>query len=219
MTLSLISIPVYANALGEDSEILSALNKINSISNVEVVYSKTYFEDYPNAIATGFPKQITTSSSCFVLPILVAPIDPAGSEFARVFQLTAKDLKKSAVFSAEVWSEAGLKLSSIYSSDSRTNPLIQDSSSFWAPTTLTQVPLKICDETLPSVKSKNYVLILKAGWALLSKDDIREFERTISVTYLPVVTAKKTTITCVKGKLIKKVTAVKPVCPSGYKKK
>jgi hypothetical protein len=31
--------------------------------------------------------------------------------------------------------------------------------------------------------------------------------------------AKKTTITCVKGKLTKKVTAIKPVCPKGYKKK
>ena len=30
---------------------------------------------------------------------------------------------------------------------------------------------------------------------------------------------KKTTITCVKGKLTKKVTAVKPKCPKGYKKK
>jgi hypothetical protein len=30
---------------------------------------------------------------------------------------------------------------------------------------------------------------------------------------------KKITITCVKGKLVKKVTKVKPVCPSGYKKK
>ena len=30
---------------------------------------------------------------------------------------------------------------------------------------------------------------------------------------------KKRTITCVKGKLIKKVTAVKPVCPKGYSKK
>jgi hypothetical protein len=30
---------------------------------------------------------------------------------------------------------------------------------------------------------------------------------------------KKTTITCAKGKLIKKVTAVKPMCPIGYKKK
>jgi hypothetical protein len=32
-------------------------------------------------------------------------------------------------------------------------------------------------------------------------------------------TIKKITITCTKGKLIKKVTAVKPKCPSGYKKK
>ena len=30
---------------------------------------------------------------------------------------------------------------------------------------------------------------------------------------------KKITITCIKGKLIKKVTAVKPQCPTGYKKK
>ena len=29
----------------------------------------------------------------------------------------------------------------------------------------------------------------------------------------------KTTITCIKGKTLKKVTAVKPVCPKGYKKK
>jgi hypothetical protein len=33
------------------------------------------------------------------------------------------------------------------------------------------------------------------------------------------IPAKKTTITCVKGKLIKKVTAVSPKCPAGYKKK
>ena len=34
-----------------------------------------------------------------------------------------------------------------------------------------------------------------------------------------VAAKKKTTITCVKGKLTKKVTAVKPTCPKGYKKK
>jgi membrane protein involved in colicin uptake len=30
---------------------------------------------------------------------------------------------------------------------------------------------------------------------------------------------KKTTITCLKGKLTKKVTAINPKCPTGYKKK
>ena len=33
------------------------------------------------------------------------------------------------------------------------------------------------------------------------------------------VNSKKSTITCTKGKLTKKVTAIKPTCPSGYKKK
>jgi hypothetical protein len=41
---------------------------------------------------------------------------------------------------------------------------------------------------------------------------------TATPTKKPVV-AKKTTITCVKGKTTKKVTAVKPTCPTGFKKK
>jgi hypothetical protein len=40
---------------------------------------------------------------------------------------------------------------------------------------------------------------------------------TVVATVKPV--AMKTTITCVKGKLTKKVTAIKPKCPAGYKKK
>jgi len=40
---------------------------------------------------------------------------------------------------------------------------------------------------------------------------------TVVATVKP--TAKKTTITCVKGKTIKKVTGVNPKCPAGYKKK
>jgi len=36
---------------------------------------------------------------------------------------------------------------------------------------------------------------------------------------LPKSTVNKSTIICIKGKLVKKVTAVKPVCPAGYKKK
>jgi hypothetical protein len=45
----------------------------------------------------------------------------------------------------------------------------------------------------------------------------------VSVTPSPTTVAKeiikKTTITCIKGKLVKKVTALKPKCPTGYKKK
>jgi TfoX/Sxy family transcriptional regulator of competence genes len=42
---------------------------------------------------------------------------------------------------------------------------------------------------------------------------------TFDIYTAPTPVAKKTTITCVKGKLTKKVTAVNPKCPAGYKKK
>lgn len=43
----------------------------------------------------------------------------------------------------------------------------------------------------------------------------------LPATPTPVATqpAKKVTITCIRGKLVKKVSGLKPVCPSGYKKK
>jgi hypothetical protein len=46
-------------------------------------------------------------------------------------------------------------------------------------------------------------------------------EPTLSPTPSPTATttAKKVTITCTKGKISKKVTAIKPTCPKGYKKK
>ena len=44
-------------------------------------------------------------------------------------------------------------------------------------------------------------------------------EADAKVAAAKVTSLKKITITCVKGKLTKKVTAVKPACPAGYKKK
>ena len=75
----------------------------------------------------------------------------------------------------------------------------------------------------------------KNGWLYLSANGFNYSAPTVRVKLTqeaekPVVTpspnasakptvAKKTTITCVKGKTSKKVTAVKPVCPSGFKRK
>lgn len=56
---------------------------------------------------------------------------------------------------------------------------------------------------------------IKAIWA----QDLKRDEQKVVSLELSVKPTKKTTITCVKGKLTKKVTAVKPVCPKGYKKK
>jgi hypothetical protein len=71
----------------------------------------------------------------------------------------------------------------------------------------------------------------KNGWLSLSANGFTFSEKTLQVklsqdapaaTPTPIAApaaAKKTSITCVKGKTSKKVTAVKPKCPAGYKKK
>ena len=54
-----------------------------------------------------------------------------------------------------------------------------------------------------------------------SQEGNSEFKPASNLILDFVITAtnKKTTITCVKGKLTKKVTAIKPKCPTGYKLK
>jgi hypothetical protein len=70
--------------------------------------------------------------------------------------------------------------------------------------------------------SKTDLLYLKGyGFTYSSPKLMVKFDKpaaVVAVKPLATVTVKKT-ITCVKGKTSKKVTAVKPVCPKGYKKK
>jgi hypothetical protein len=68
----------------------------------------------------------------------------------------------------------------------------------------------ICNVTLHmDVAEKFWPTKLTSSYKVLAEKKILEQAKPPSAT----------TITCVKGKLTKKVTAVKPKCPSGYKKK
>lgn len=58
----------------------------------------------------------------------------------------------------------------------------------------------------------------ESGWLKLAAYGFTFSSPTISVK-LTQATTKKSTITCTKGKLTKKVTGASPKCPSGYKKK
>lgn len=58
---------------------------------------------------------------------------------------------------------------------------------------------------------------IKAGWLYLSAKNFTFSSPTIKVK-LEAEKSQNKTITCVKGKKIKKVSAVKPQCPKGYKK-
>jgi len=64
----------------------------------------------------------------------------------------------------------------------------------------------------------------KNGWLYLSAKGFTFSAPTINVKLsqekvVAPVASKKITISCVKGKTTKKVTAVSPKCPAGYKKK
>lgn len=59
----------------------------------------------------------------------------------------------------------------------------------------------------------------KDGWIKLAAYGFSYSTPTVKITLTQPVTKKKTTITCVKGKVTKKVAAVGPKCPAGYKKK
>jgi hypothetical protein len=71
-------------------------------------------------------------------------------------------------------------------------------------------------ETIAS--GNQYVDSVQIG-ILKVESQFEKFKITILGSKTPSSNQKKTTIICVKGKLTKKITAVKPKCPTGYKKK
>jgi secreted trypsin-like serine protease len=62
-----------------------------------------------------------------------------------------------------------------------------------------------------------YIDLLRAE--PLAASIVQAYDAAVSKEQSATTTTKKTIITCIKGKVVKKVTAVKPACPSGYKKK
>lgn len=59
----------------------------------------------------------------------------------------------------------------------------------------------------------------KNGWLTLAAYNFTFSSPTVRVSLTQAKEVKKSTISCVKGKKIKKVTAINPKCPSGYRKK
>jgi len=74
---------------------------------------------------------------------------------------------------------------------------------------------KIADEKAAADK----VIADKAAADKAAADNAAAAAKAAAIAKAKAAAAKKKTITCVKGKLTKKVTAVNPVCPKGYKKK
>jgi hypothetical protein len=60
---------------------------------------------------------------------------------------------------------------------------------------------------------------INSGISTISNQNLKDDWTEVTPATLPTIVQKKSSITCVKGKTSRKITAVKPVCPAGYKKK
>ena len=144
----------------------------------------------------GLPTAITTDKvGCANVTYVLGPtlgLDPAGS------------LTKYAEFEVYAWSPLGQSLGSLRLNGQRGE---------FAPMPMTSTTQKICiSDARPG--SKNEVLLkMKAGIRVIGDSDIVPLSEVTIQLNVP------STITCVKGKIVKKVTAIKPKCPSGYKVK
>jgi len=93
----------------------------------------------------------------------------------------------------------------------------------------TKAPIKASISVLSSEGSNDVATTIaneKDGWLSLTANNFQFSSPIIQVklsqdapAVITPATPAKSTITCVKGKTIKTVTGVKPVCPTGYKKK
>ena len=186
-----------------------------------IVYSKydlggTTLGNGPTSMVIGFPRKLRANGQCADIVFHLAPVD-----FIKKEQPASSFYKKYAAFTLDVWTNGGLKIGSI---DSR------DSTSFFAPSVITQVPIKVCDSSINNGKDVVLKLEFKAGIANTGQYEIRSFSEDVVVVSAQLqnpsstkpsgsASSTPTTITCLKGKLTKKVTGVKPKCPIGYKKK
>jgi hypothetical protein len=85
----------------------------------------------------------------------------------------------------------------------------------YLPLSISSVDSDVCDYVL------NYIKLKKPGQCTITVNQSgNAYYAPAESKYIDFeVLATKKTITCIKGKLVKKVTAVNPKCPAGYKKK
>lgn len=144
----------------------------------------------------GLPTAITTDKvGCANVTYVLGPSyagGPAGS------------MTKWAEFEVYAWSRLGQSLGSLRLSGQRGD---------FAPMPMTTTSQKICiSDARPG--SKNEVLLkMKAGIRIIGDSDI------VPLSDVTIQLNVPSTITCIKGNLTKKINAVNPKCPQGYKKK
>ena len=139
----------------------------------------------------------------------------SGSNYIVVAEVQPKPTPQPTVEAKKAQSILNWNLNSEISVASQRVPLLLVSTS-GLPVSATSNSKSIC------LASGGELVLIKAGRCVISASQSGNSEYQAAddkVLVVDIVVSKKITITCVKGKLTKKVSAVNPVCPKGYKKK
>jgi hypothetical protein len=148
-------------------------------------------------IVTKYPKIVAYRNSCETLDFLVAPLSP---KTGLPSTQEEKDLT-DAVF--EVWNSSNAKVAS--------TQIIGGVNSWSLDSDTTLLQLQLCG--LNGKGSSNYTLVERLRYRNTANKQFLESRHPLQLIPL------QTTISCAKGKTVKKITGYKPVCPAGYKKK
>lgn len=204
LTLTLTTIPLQSSSADEAW--------FKPVWDSNVLDSKILTVVHPffgNSMLIGVPTSILLDKSgCAKIVYHIAPLNTLSeSEDSRG---PAGDfLKKYSRFEVAAWTSGGQSLG---------NLVREGQEGQIAPTDVTLASQSLCI-TNPKPGSKTSVLLqMKGGVRVTGAADIRTLDNLTIDLVAPAASTKKT-ITCIKGKLTKKVTAVSPKCPSGYKKK
>ena len=219
-----------ANALALSYEDLLSLASNNPSATVLV------FASPKNVLGDGSVKN-TSGKGCFVelKSVLNNKIE---SEKVAAAELKAKqeaEAKAAAEIKAKLEAEAKAIAQKVLAELLRRDqaisifPVIKGNSEFSVSgipisvTTSSNLPIFSYNSTNSICEyRKNLIITKKSGRCVIafSQEGNEDFKPAENVVLeFNIVTTSKTTITCVKGKLLKKITAIKPVCPVGYKKK
>jgi hypothetical protein len=204
LVLTLITIPLQSSSADEawfkpvwDSTVLNS--KILTV--VHPVFG--------NSMLIGVPTSISLDKSgCAKVVYHIAPLDALSK--SKDSRGPAGDfLKTYSRFEVAAWTFDGQSLG---------NLVREGQEGQIAPTDVTLASQSLCIANPKPGSTTSVLLQMKAGVRVIGSADIRTLDN-LTIDLLAPVAVKKKTITCVKGKLSKKVTAVKPKCPSGYKLK
>jgi hypothetical protein len=191
--------PNPVNAAGD--VIVKTNSSVNVEGTVDVKYLDGRVEKSPSYWRGQIPTSITpikTYQTCQYLSFSIEALLP----YDQVSSYT-----EGVTIEFELWSKAGEKIASNYISSSNWNPL-------GGPTVIKWLE---CDDWL---KSGSYSLIVKTEKTLSTNGLLSRYVEGSQVLPFKINrAAAKTTIVCSKGKRIKRVTDIKPKCPSGYKKR